>query len=590
MVKYIKNVLAALGLLTLISLISMTISFIVVWQGRGEVPGEAILEYDFSEGLVEYLPDDPAARFVDGNPLRVMEVVEALEMAAEDDRIKVFVARIGPAYMGLARIQEIRDAVAAFRRSGKKAVAFTDTFGEFGPGNGVYYLACAFDEIYMQPSGEVSLTGLLVKSPFVKGTLDKLGVKPRMDHRKEYKTAMNLFTETEFTEAQEEALGRILESLTDGMVDQIAEDRGLPGETVRAHMEEGILAGEAAVAAGLVDGLAYQDQVYEKIQEEIGEAAEPLDLSGYLRRGERRYGEGEETIALIYGIGNVHRGASEYNPLTGDVLLSSQRVGEAFRQAVEDEAVKAILFRVDSPGGSYVASDTVWRETLHAKAAGKPVIVSMGNVAGSGGYFVAMAADKIVAHPATITGSIGVVAGKMVTRAFWEKLGVTWDEMHNTPAATMWTAIEDYTPRQWALLQEMLDRIYGDFTTKVAEGRNLPLEEVKEIAKGRIWTGADALDLGLVDALGGYPLAIRLAREAAGIDPGRPVRLKRFPPRKPFLQTVLQRLGITGEPIDPMAGAREAVRTLGPLLRLLPGGGSSLSDPGVLSMPAFRVR
>jgi protease-4 len=223
--------------------------------------------------------------------------------------------------------------------------------------------------------------------------------------------------------------------------------------------------------------------------------------------------------------------------------MGSDTVAGAIRAAAENKDVRAILFRVDSPGGSYVASDTIWREVVRARQAGKPVIVSMGNLAGSGGYFVAMAADKIVAEPGTITASIGVLGGKVLTSGLWDKVGLTWDEVHQGENATMFTGTEDYTPAEWARFEAWLDRVYADFTDKVAEGRKLPKEKVLEIAKGRIWSGQDAKNLGLVDELGGYDTALKLAKKAAGVPESDEVKIVVYPREKSFLQSMIDRRG-----------------------------------------------
>jgi protease-4 len=265
--------------------------------------------------------------------------------------------------------------------------------------------------------------------------------------------------------------------------------------------------------------------------------------------------------------------------------MGSDTVAGALRAAREDEDVRAIIFRVDSPGGSYVASDTIWRETQLCRKAGKPVIVTMGNLAGSGGYFVAMGADKIVAQPGTITASIGVLGGKLLSKGFWDKLGITWDEVHTSDNGTMFTGTQDYTPKEWDKFQQWLDRVYTDFTSKVAEGRKMPKEKVLEIAKGRIWSGADAKDLGLVDALGGFDVALDLAKEAAKIPAGDDVL---FPRKKTLLDTLSQR---TPENSDNEAWARMAVALaaeLRPAVAILHRLGLTENPPGVLEMPALR--
>jgi protease-4 len=562
---------------------------------KRDVPDKTILEINFERGLIEYVPDDPVARILLERAPVVRDVVEALEKAAEDKRVAALIARVGSAEMGLARIQEVRDAVLAFRSKGKPAFAYAETFGEFGPGNGAYYLATAFDEIYLQPSGDVGLTGLIYESPFVRGTLDKLGIIPRLDHREEYKNVMNIFTERQYTEPHEEAVQRVMESQFGQIVKGIAEARGLSEEDVRALVDRGPFLGEQAVEAKLVDGLAYRDEVYarveERAKEKVGEGAQFLSLSQYLARAGRPHTQGQ-TIALIYGVGTVHRGKSEYDPMSGGSSMGAETVAAALREAIEDEDVKAILFRVDSPGGSYVASDTIWRETVRAKEAGKPVIVSMGNVAGSGGYFVAMAADKIVAHPATITGSIGVVGGKMLTTGFWDKIGLSWDEVHTSANATLWTGTLDYTPEQWARVQNVLDRIYNDFTSKVAQGRGFSHEKALEVAKGRIWTGEDAQALNLVDELGGFPVALRLAKKAAGIPEDVTIRLKVFPPQKTFLQALAERLlgedKSSNEEEASTAALTRVLRMLQPLVRLARELGLG-PTPGALTMPELEV-
>ena len=499
------------------------------FRGKGRIPQKTVIAVDLERAVVEYVPDDEVAGFLLRRSMVLRDMVDALSRAAEDPRVVGLVARVGTSGMGMAQIQEVRDAVAAFRGKGKPAIAYAETFGVFGPGNGSYYLATAFDNIYLQPSGSVGLTGLISNTPFVRGTLDKLGIIPRMGRREEYKTLVNRLTEKKYTDAHREANRRFLASLFGQIVKGIAEARKLSADEVRSLADRGPLFAGEAMRANLVDGVAYRDEVYEKVRRKTGEDATFLDLGEYFPRAGRIRGEGE-TIALIYGVGGIRRGKSRYDPVSGRFLLGPDTVADAFRSATEDKKVKAILFRVDSPGGSHVASDTIWREIVRARQAGKPVIVSMGNVAGSGGYYISMAADRIVAQPGTLTGSIGVFAGKMVTTSFWEKLGVTYDEVHTSRNADLWTGTRDYDADQWKRVQGILDRIYEEFTDKAAKGRNLPVEKVREAARGRVWTGEDAKALGLVDELGGFPAALRLVREAAGIPAEAGIRVKVFPP------------------------------------------------------------
>ena len=588
MKKFLARTLMLIGAWVVIMAIVGAIATLMSQEG---LPERIVLEIDFEREFAEYIPTDPLASVLMEQTVSVRDIVDALHQAATDERVLALVARTGTPRMGLAEIQEVRDAVMAFRKSGKPTVAYAETFGEFGPGNGAYYLAAAFDRIYLQPSGDIGLTGLMVESAFVSGTLEKLGLSPRMDHRYEYKNALNMFTEKKYTQPHREALLRIIESQFGQIVRGIAAGRGLEADVVRTLVDRGPFLGKQALAENLVDGLAYRDEVQVVIDDDLGEEAERVSLFTYLRQMGRPHNEGA-AIALIYGVGGVHRGKSEYSAALSGPTMGSDSVSAAFRSAVQDDTVKAILFRVDSPGGSYVASDTIWRETVRAKEAGKPVIVSMGNVAGSGGYFVAVAADKIVAQPGTITGSIGVVGGKMLTAELMEKIGISSDEVHTSTNATMWSSSLDYTPQQWQRITTWLDQVYADFTQKVAQGRGLTQEQVHAVAKGRIWTGEDAKDIGLVDELGGFPTSLRLARQAAGIEADAPVQVKLFPEQKTLVDTVLARLqgreDAAAEASPTAAALRQVMQAVRPVIRM----GQRLglwSEPGVLTMPYWET-
>jgi len=537
MSKLIVRFLAILGALWLIGMVIVMVA-VIGWKGR--VPSKTILEANFEKAFLEDVPDTPSAQLMLNDRQTLRDVVDAIDRGASDDRVVGMIAKIGAAPMGMAQTQEIRDAVLRFRAHKKFAVAYSETFGEFGPGNGAYYLATAFDHIYLQPSGDVGLTGIIMESPFIKGTLSKLGMSFHGDHRYEYKNALNFYTETKYTGPHKEAMTAIMTSWFNQMKDGICQARQIAPEKFQALVDAGPYLGKEAVAANLVDGVAYRDEVYGDVKSKAGDGAELLYLDKYLNRAGRPHERGK-TVALVFGVGDVTRGKSDYDPLQGNQNMGSDTVAGAIRAAAEDKDVKAILFRVDSPGGSYVASDTIWREVLRARQAGKPVIVSMGNLAGSGGYFVAMAADKIVAEPGTITASIGVLGGKMLTSGLWDKVGISWDEVHQGENATMFTGTHDFTPAEWGRFQAWLDRVYVDFTGKVADGRKLSKEKVLEIAKGRIWSGQEAKNLGLVDELGGYDTALKLAKKAAGVPESDDVKIVVYPRPKTFYESVIER-------------------------------------------------
>jgi protease IV len=557
-VRWSHHVAAFVEIAAIIVVALLLLAVLSRLLSRRTVRPGTILEVDLEEPLEEMSPSGPLGWRSSGGRRRqtLREVVETIERAASDPRVIALFARVGGSGTGLGQVQELRDAVITFRASGKRAIAFSETFGEFSPGNGAYYLATAFDEIALQPSGDVNLVGLMASVTFLRGALDKLGVDPRWDHRQEYKTAMNSLTETAFTPAHRESLEHVVRSQFNQIVRGIAECRPNLKTDVTALIDRGPFVAPSAHEEGLVDRLAYRDQVIAALKSQAGPNGRLLYLSAYARRTRKRPGK-SDSVALIMGVGAIRRGRSGgFNPLQpGRPFVGSETVAAALRAAVEDKKVKAILFRVDSPGGSYVASDTIWRETVRAREAGKPVIVSMGNVAGSGGYFVAMAADKIVAQPGTVTGSIGVLAGKAVTAGLRSKVGLSTDELHTSSNATMWADTLDYSPGEWDKLQAFLDRAYDDFTAKVAAGRGLALDTVLAVAKGRIWTGDDAKGLGLVDELGGYLTALQLVRDAIGRPADAPLRIKPFPRPPSFLDRLRSDRAESSEDIS-AAGSR----------------------------------
>jgi len=552
--------LAVIGGIVLLIFIIVFLTSIGVRIARHHVASNTILEMNLEGKIVEDVPDDPVARALLSDRNVVRDVVDALDRAGDDGRIVGVVAHIGGSGMGIAQVQEVREAIQRFRAKKKFAIAFSETFGEAGPGTGGYYLSTAFDQIYLQPSGDIGLTGILLETPFIKGTLAKLGTQFHGDHRYEYKTALDTFTETGLTPAAREEDSKVVMSWYGQIVHGIADGRHLTDDQVRAIIDHGPILGPEALDAKLVDGLSYRDEVIDQVKKKAGSGSQLLYFQRYLERAGRPHNKGKG-IALIYGVGGVSRGKSGYDPVFGNGSMGSDTVTAAFRAAVDDKDVKAILFRVDSPGGSYVASDAIWREVVKARKAGKPVVVSMGDLAGSGGYFVAMSADKIVAQPGTITASIGVLNGKLLTSGFWQKIGLNWDGVQAGANATMWTGTHDYTPAEWQKFEAWLDRIYVDFTSKVADGRHMPKDKVLQIAKGRIWSGEDAKGLGLIDELGGYDEALKLTKKAAGIPDSEDVNLRVFPEKKPFWQL------LTGE--KPPNSDHEASQALVEVLNLV---------------------
>jgi protease-4 len=585
--RVVIGVLAAIGSVTVLLLIAAGIGVALFRPGQKPLPGRIVLTADLTRGLAEGRGESPLQQAVFGRKPTLRDFLDGIEAAARDPRVKGLYARVGDDVLGLAEIEEVRDAIAAFRAQGKFAIAYADSFGELGPGTRPYYLATAFDRIWLQPMGMVGLTGLYSEVSFFKGTLDLLGIAPSFDKREEFKTAINSLTDTKMTPPQHEEVASILDSVGGQIIAGIAAGRHVSPAQVRRKIDGGpFFAGEAR-QAGLVDRLGYDDEALADARRRAGPGAEPVSLATYLDRVGRPHRQGP-TIALIYGTGLIQEGGDPELALLGQNVMSAHALGEAFRAAARDPDVRAILFRIDSPGGSVVASEAIWRDVVFARRHGKPVIVSMGDVAGSGGYYVAAAADKIVAEPATLTASIGVFAGKLVLSGLYKKLGITTASAQLGSNAGMFSATEDFSPEGHRRLETMLDLIYRGFKERVASGRRMPLDKVEEIAKGRVWTGAQAKERGLVDALGGYRVALRLARQAAGLPPDAPVTLAVYPRRKSVFEILYDRLSGKEEGGDETGVAAAFARPLadlelveGPLLRHL---ALLLANPGVLTM------
>jgi protease IV len=580
--RFVLGLFAAIGIVAVLMVIGLAV---VVWQvaaGKPSVPDSIVLSLDLERGLIEGPSQDALSTVVFGNKQTMRDFLDALERAGDDKRVKGIYARLGSDALGLAAAQEVRDAIAAFRAKGKFAVAFTESFGEFGPGTRSYYLAAAFDEIWLQPLGSVGLIGLHAEMPFLRGTLDRLGIVASFARREEYKTAMNTFTETGMTPPQREEMEALLGSASGQIVRGIATARKLPEPKVSELIDRGPFIADEAQAAGLVDHVGYRDEAIAAARSKAGSGAEFLSIARYLEGAGRPHDSGP-VIALIYGTGMIGEGGGT-SRLLGNEEMSAREVGRAFRQAFADKAVRAILFRIDSPGGSAVASETIWREVERARLRGKPVIVSMANVAGSGGYYIAAPADKIVAQPATLTGSIGVLAGKFVIADLLQKLGVTAEAVQRGANAAMFSQFEDFSPAGRQRLDAFLDKIYAGFKQHVAAGRHLSDEQVEAVAKGRVWTGEDAKKNGLVDELGGYEVALRLAKEAAKIPADQKYKLAVYPRQKSAAERIYDRL--VNPDHDSDAAAPTAAQTLaGTLLQLLAGVETAMRGPGALQMP-----
>jgi protease IV len=506
------------------------------------VPNGCVLEFDLRSVPPETTGFDPLAIITwGGRAMALRDTVAAIHRAAEDPRVAGLIARVQLAASPPAAVQELREAIAAFSAV-KPSLAWAETY----PGTLSYYLASAFGEVWMQPSGSVGLIGFASNATFLRDALDKAGIEAQIVARGEYKSAANLFTEGGFTDAHREAVTRMLESMQDQVWQAVADSRKVDPDALDALADRGPLLRDDAMASGLVDRIGFRDEAYARMAELVGvkdvsdEDTPPrLYLARYAGAARARLTppmpsvpgrRPKPTFAVVTIHGTIvnGRGGPNFLPL-GTPSAGGDTIAAALREAAADDSVSAIVLRVDSPGGSVTASETIWREVKRARERGKPVVASMGAVAASGGYYVSMGADAIVANPGTITGSIGVITGKLVVRNLKDRLGVGSDAVRTNANADAWSIDAPFTPQQHAHREAEADLFYADFVERVAEGRNLSTEAVDVVARGRVWTGADALPRGLVDELGGFRTAVRRAKVLAGLDEDTEVRIVGYP-------------------------------------------------------------
>ena len=505
------------------------------------VPNGCILELDLQSLPQETAGFDPMAFIAGGGrPLLLRDAVGAIYRAAEDRRVSGLIARVQFSAAPPGAVQELREAIAAFAAV-KPTVAWAETY----PGTLSYYLASVFGEVWMQPSGTVGLIGFATNALFLRDALDKAGIQAQFTARGEYKSAANMFTQDRYTDAHREADSRLIDSLHSQVWQGIAEARGLDVSVLDTLADRAPLLRDDAVDASLIDRVGFRDEAYRRIGEltdpdadsnpDSDDAPPRLFLSRYAQTREQGRPslpgrKKDPAVAVITVAGPIvgGRGGPGLSPF-GRSSAGGDTIAAALRQATADDDVKAVVLRVDSPGGSVTASETIWREVSRVRAAGKPVVASMGSVAASGGYYVAMAAEVVLANPATITGSIGVITGKLVARELKDRLGVGSESLRTNANADAWSVNSPFTAEQHEMVEAEADLFYDDFVRRVAEARKMSIEDVGIVARGRVWTGADAIERGLVDELGGLRTAVRRAKVLAGLDIDAKIHLLGYP-------------------------------------------------------------
>jgi protease-4 len=550
-----------IGLAVFVSMAGITFMYLAVSRGPA-VPSSAALVLRPGGELQEIVPDDVVGQVFGRDVDTVRGFVDNLRKASRDSRITtVLLMPSGLQLPYWAKVQELRDAVVAFRKSGKRVVAFL----EYG-GDREYYLASAADKVYLLPSSPLDLSGVASYEVFLRGAFDKIGAYPDFVHIGDYKSAANQLTEKGFTPAHREMTESLNRDMYEQLVRAIAESRKKSEQDVRALLDQGPFVPEDALRVGLVDDLAYEDQLGQR-EPTLGEDDEDrVEGRNYLRITPASVGfRPRSRIALVYAVGTIASGKSGFDPVNG-TILGSETLIEQIRDVREDNSIKAIVLRVDSPGGSALASDVIWRELMITRGADedRPLVVSMSDLAASGGYYIAMAGHSIVAQPGTLTGSIGVFGGKIAIGGALNKIGINNDAILSGPNASINSPFTPFTPAQRMKVQEMMQNVYDDFVEKAAESRKTTPEKMDAVAQGRVWTGQQARERGLVDALGGLDTAISIAKERARIPKDEDVELVVFTGRRTLYEALSEQLG-GGASMLNLLGSRSDVRAVGAL-------------------------
>ena len=525
------------AVLVFVVLLGIAMIFAAFRKGEPAIRDNSLLALRVAGALPDYSPDDPFKRFFGGPDQSLTGLVMQFKKAKVDKRIKAVLLDIDMSGAGWGKAEDIRDAIKDFRTSGKPVYAFI----ELGL-NKEYYIATACDKIYVPPPGELFINGLAADVMFFRGSLDKLGVYPDIYQIGKYKSAGDMFTQKEMTDAHREYINSLLDDLFNRYVQTIAEARHKTPEEIKALIDNAPYNGNQAKANGLIDEVAYHDEVEKQIKTTLGYKetdtftpvrAEYRDVSPEslgLNEGER--------IAVIYASGEIGSGRSENSP-SGGQSIGSDTLSRAVTDAAADKSIKAIVIRVDSPGGSGLASDIIWH-AVDAANQKKPVVISMSDVAASGGYYISASAAKIVAQPSTITGSIGVVAGKPVMRGLYDWLGISNEYVMRGKTAGMFRETEKFSDEERVKFEEWIKTTYyQDFVPKVAKGRKKDAQYVDSVGQGRVWTGAQAKERGLVDEYGGLDRAIEVAKELAKIPADKGVERVILPYPRTFLQELM---------------------------------------------------
>jgi len=517
-------------LIIIVLLLALAAGFIYLQVTREPyIPSAAYLKIDLQGEIV----DHDTSLFSHKNNIR--DIWYHIQRAKIDSRILGIVLKISYLETGLGKIDDIGRLLADFRKSGKPVYAYIDNGGLKE-----YYLATFADKVYAAKGGGLSINGLAAEALFIKNTLDMLGIKAEFFHIGEYKTAAHMLTQERLTDAHRESLQTLLNDLYESTLERIAANRGLDKEMIRNQIENFSFSGEPYLRARMIDQLLYEDEMYK--QHHIDDRL--VDFDTYSETSGPYPYRGRDRIAVIFAAGEIYPGQSGKNSLFGGETLGADTLVQQLESVRENPSVKAVVLRVDSPGGSPFASEAIHRE-IQLLVREKPLVISMSDLAASGGYFLSLSASKIIALPQTLTGSIGVVGGKFVLKDLYDKFGIKKEIVKTAPFADMFSDYRLFSPVEREKYQGYMLTIYDSFVQKVAAGRKLPLAEVEQVARGRVWAGSSALGLKLVDRLGGLLDAIAEARQLAHIPPEVGIGIILYPHKKSLLQTVQEFMGMS---------------------------------------------
>ncbi len=553
----IKRTSTAIGFLVLINIILAIFVYPALFSSQTAAPAlpdEMVLYMKFEGGFLETPATASLSDPFAGSALTVRDITSSLDRAANDTRVQGIIARMNDGNFNITQVAEIRIALKKFRQSGKFAHIYSSSYGDGAGGMSRYYLASAFDEIWMQPLGIVSITGLGAEVPFFRETMDKIGVAPQFFKRKDYKTAYESMTDKQMSAPNREMMTRMVNDIKTEILSTIPEERGMSVAQFEALVNQGLFTAPEAEKAGLITKGDYGDILLDNIAEKLTgkrdfEELNMVSFESYAADFKKKGHSGiahknKPKVALIYTTGAIMPSSDGggIGAISGGVA-AADKIAPAILMASKDDDVKAIILRIDSPGGSPAASESILRAVEKAKERGKPVIVSMGATAASGGYWVAAYADRIFALPTTLTGSIGVVGGKFVFNDLFKKLGVNWEEITWGRNANMWSVNTRFDAGEAERMNAMLDNIYDNFVARVAKGRNMTPEAVDKIAGGRVWTGRSALKVGLVDELGGLDAAMDYTATTLGKQNGSELAILVYPKPKTTMEQIFEFLG-----------------------------------------------